>query len=338
MKVNYTKKEIEAEHQYAKPHIECGVKLHGGFAEDGTYISPRTRNRWEAVRNWQKQLEDKGVQIVEATTNLLTVANFPNVAQQVWLLKNGIDRSFWNSLTITGLIEGRGRALADLTAPDFQDIIVEDISQTALAHMNAGLLTAHGWDEGGNPESEEGGHDVMWFVTRDLVFGKDKYPIPEPPASIGREKDEREMEQIPAEHEGLISFLMNLLMIEVRAERAFDFYERVLRNDEVFTDRREEAMLAAKLVNRIREDESVHVAWLRAAITEFRSSTIKTVNGDEVSGVKILDPVWRNMVHWHAVEMHETNRPVAEDQLKKSIMETQDGEAVLKQFESLAAA
>lgn len=338
LKVNYTKEEIEAEHQYAKPHIECGVKLHGGFSDDGTYISPRTRNRWEAVRNWQKQLEDKGVQIVEATTNLLTVANFPNVAQQVWLLKNGIDQSFWNSLTITGLIEGRGRALADLTAPDFQDVIVEDISQTALAHMNAGLLTAHGWDEGGNPESEEGGHDVMWFVTRDLVFGQDKYPIPEPPASIGREKDEREMEQIPAEHEGLISFLMNLLMIEVRAERAFDFYERVLRNDEVFTDRREEAMLAAKLVNRIREDESVHVAWLRAAISEFRSSTIKTVNGDEVSGVKILDPVWRNMVHWHAVEMHETNRPVAEDQLKKSIMETQDGEAVLKQFESLAAA
>ena len=337
-KLNYTKEEIESDHDYETPHIECGVKLHGGFAADGTYISPRTKYRWDAVKNWQNHLRERGVEIVEATTDLLTEPNFPNVAQQVLLLKNGIDQSFWNSLTITGLIEGRGRALADITAPDFQDIIVEDISQTALAHMNAGLLTAHGWDEGGNPAAEVGGHDVMWFVTRDLVFGKDKYPIPEPPASIGRDKDEREMEQIPAEHEGLISFLMNLLMIEVRAERAFDFYERVLSNEEVFTDRRKEAAHAAELVDRIREDESVHVAWLLTAISEFRSFTIKTVTGEEVKGAEILDPIWQRMVHWHAVEMHETNRPINEDLIKKSILATKDGKAVYEQFEALAAA
>jgi hypothetical protein len=337
-KLNYTKEEIESDHDYATPHIECGVKLHGGFGADGTYISPRTKCRWEAVKNWQNHLRERGVEIVEATTDLLIEPNFPNVKQQVLLLKNGIDQSFWNSLTITGLIEGRGRALADITAPDFQDIIVEDISQTALAHMNAGLLTAHGWDEGGNPATEVGGHDVMWFVTRDLVFGKDKYPIPEPPASIGRDKNEREMEQIPAAHEGLISFLMNLLMIEVRAERAFDFYERVLSNEEVFTDRRKEATHAAELVNRIREDESVHVAWLLTAISEFRSFTITTVTGEEVKGSEILDPIWQRMVHWHAVEMHETNRPINEGLIKKAILATGDGKAVYEQFEALAAA
>jgi hypothetical protein len=179
---------------------------------------------------------------------------------------------------------------------------------------------------------------VMWFATRDLVFGKGKYPIPEPPASIGRDKDEREMEQIPAEHEGLISFLMNLLMIEVRAERAFDFYKRVLSNEEVFTDRRKEATHAAELVERIREDESVHVAWLLTAISEFRSFTIKTVTGEEVKGSEILDPIWQRMVHWHSVEMHETNRPINEDLIKKSILATEDGKAVYAQFEALAAA
>jgi len=337
MKLTYTREEIEAEHEYATAHIECGVKLHGGFSEDGTYVSPRTRNRWQAIKNWQQHLKDRGAEIVEATGKLLTEPNFPNIAQQVWLLKNGIEQGFWNSLTVTGLIEARGKALADVTAPDFQKIIVEDISKTSLAHMNKGLLRAHGWDEGGD-DTDTGGHDVMWFAVRDLVFGKDKYPIPEPPASIGREKKEREMEQIPPEYEGLISFLMNLLMIEVRAERAFDFYEKVLGNEEVFIDRRKEAAHAAVLVNRIRQDESVHVAWLLSAISEFRSFTIKTVSGEEVNGEEILDPVWGRMVHWHAVEMHETNRPINTELIKKTILATENGEAIFEQFEALAAA
>jgi hypothetical protein len=49
----------------------------------------------------------------------------------------------------------------------------------------------------------------MWLVARDLVFGKEKFPIPEAPASIDREKAGREMLTLPEEHEMLISFLMN---------------------------------------------------------------------------------------------------------------------------------
>jgi hypothetical protein len=75
--------------------------------------------------------------------------------------------------------------------------------------MNKGLLTTRGWDEGGIPDSGIGGHDTMWLVARDLVFGKEKFPIPEAPASIDREKAGREMLTLPEEHEMLISFLMN---------------------------------------------------------------------------------------------------------------------------------
>ena len=57
MKLNYTSAEIEADHDYATPHIECGQKLHGGFAADGSYLSPRTKHRWEAVHHWHQQLE-----------------------------------------------------------------------------------------------------------------------------------------------------------------------------------------------------------------------------------------------------------------------------------------
>jgi len=336
-KLRYSKQEIEAEHDYQTFHVECGLKLHGGFDLDGHYLSPRTRHRWQAIKNWHKQLDDRGVPIVEASTALLTEPNFPNVSQQVLLLKHGIEQSFWDSLTITGLIEARGKALAEVQAPDFQAVIAENISATALAHMNKGLLSTHGWDEGGIPGSGIGGHDTMWFVARDLVFGKEKFPIPEAPASIGREKAGREMPALPEEHEMLISFLMNLLMIEVRAERAFDFYERVIQSTETFIDKPKEAAHAVDLINRIRLDESVHVAWLRAAISEFRSFTIKAADGSEICGAKILDPVWEKMVHWHAVEMHETQRPSNLAKMKESVLALKDGRLLFEQFESLVA-
>ena len=39
-RLTYSKTEIETEHDYAMPHVECGLKLHGGFSEDGLYLSP----------------------------------------------------------------------------------------------------------------------------------------------------------------------------------------------------------------------------------------------------------------------------------------------------------
>ena len=106
-------------------------------------------------------------------------------------------------------------------------------------------------------------------------FGKEKFPISDAPTSINRKKAGREMLTLPEKHEMLISFLMNFLMIEVRAERAFDFYERVIQSAETFIDKPTAAAHAIDLINRIRLDESVHVAWLRTAISEFRSLTIK---------------------------------------------------------------
>jgi len=335
-RLSYSQAELEAEHDYTTSHVECGQRLHGGFDDQGQYLSPRTRYRWEAVNAWHDNLKLRGVPIVDVSTALLTEPNFPNVDQQVLLLKHGIEQSFWDSLTITGLIEARGSALAELVAPDFQEIIEEDISDTALGHLNQGLLTSHGWDEGGKPDSGAGGHDIMWFAARNLIFGAEKFPIPEAPSSIGRNKTEREMLALPEFHESLISFLMNLLMIEVRAERAFDFYESVIASPETFPDRLREAEHAIALVDRIRRDESVHVAWLQAAISEFRSFTIKTVDGVEVPGSEILDPVWQKMVHWHAVEMHETQRPMDIANMKELLLKLENGDAIYKAFESLA--
>ncbi|HWD48989.1 MAG TPA: hypothetical protein VG309_03645, partial [Rhizomicrobium sp.] len=251
-KLTYTTEEILADHPYAKAHLEAGYKLHGGFDAQGNYISPRTLHRWPAINAWGGALEARGHKLIDSSQQLIVNGTFPNVEQQHLLLEFGLGQTLWNSLSVTGVIEARGRKLAEATAPDFQDIVKEDISQTAVGHLNKGLLVAHGLDEGGDPNRGEGGHDAMWFAVRDMLFGKNAYPHAEVPESIGKPQTGRLMPQIPAEFENWVLLLMNVLMIEVRAENFFNFCTTVMRDPRNFRDRRDVAMHAADLVNRIR--------------------------------------------------------------------------------------
>ncbi|MEE4299328.1 MAG: hypothetical protein V2J24_07800 [Pseudomonadales bacterium] len=325
-----------AEHDYPKPHVEAALRLHGGIAEDGHYISPRTLNRWPAVRAWQRALAERRWPLLEADTALLSVPPFPNEAQQRLLVREGLGQAFWNSLSITGIIEARGIALVDFKAPDFQAVAVDDISEMCIGHLNAGLLKSHGWDEGGRKDLGVGGHDDMWFAVRDLLFGKDRWPVPEPPASIARPVEGRELPQLPEAHEGTLKLLMNVLMIEVRAERTFRFYEDVISTPGLFECPDADRDLALELVDRIRTDEAIHVAYLQTVISEFRSLRIRTVDGEVIPGEELVDPLWAKMVHWHAVEVHEANRPTQEANMRALIATHADAERVQREFDALA--
>jgi hypothetical protein len=297
----YNEAELLAEHRYAQPQVEAGHRLHGGFDADHQYISPRTLNRWPAVRAWQAELERRGQPLIDATTLLLKRGNYPSFAQQKLLLEWGYGQTLWNSLTVTGVIEARGRRLVESVVPDFQSLIDDDITGTATGHLGKGLLKAHGYDEGGRPELGEGGHDVMWFAVRDVLFGKDAYPLPEVPESLARKEAERRLPMLPLEHEQTMLMLMNVLMIEVRAEAFFSFCTDVMREPSLFADRRPEAVHAAVVVERIRQDEAIHVAYLQTAISEMRGFTFRTVDGERVSGRSFIDPVWNGLVQWHAI-------------------------------------
>ncbi len=335
-KLNYSRDELMASHAYAQPHEEVGYKLHGGFDAAGTYISPRTLNRWPAVKAWQDQLTGRGFPLIDATVQLLKRSNYPNIAQQKFLLANGLGETLWDSLTITGVIEARGRALCEFEAPDFQQIIADDVSNTCTGHLHKGLLYAHGVDEGGDPKDPTyGAHDQMWFATRDLLFGKDRYALPEIPESIGRPDAGRLMPQLPAGFEQLILLLMNVLMIEVRAEAFFSFCCTVMRDPDNFADRRMNAEQAARMVERIRTDEAIHVAYLQTAISEMRSFRFKTVDGGTIEGAKMIDPIWEGMVHWHAVTQADFSRAQTHETVSKLLLALPNGAALLAQFEAL---
>ena len=229
-KLVWTRDEILADHAYAKPHVEAGYRLHGGFDADGKYISPRTLNRWPAIRAWAEALKARGHEARRASQQLMTrglvserrAAELPARARLRpdavgFAERHRRDRG------------ARARCSRKPRRRTSSPLSTRTSPQTAIGHLNKGLLRAHGLDEGGDG-ARRGGHDAMWFAVRDMLFGKHAYPHAEVPESLARPETGRLMPQIPTEHEDWILLLMNVLMIEVRAEKFFNFCTTVMRD------------------------------------------------------------------------------------------------------------
>ena len=339
--LTFSESELLSDHELAIPHQIGTQRLHGGFDAAGTYIPPRSKGRRIAIDNWTAALREKGGDLLEADSSLLTGPRVPNIAQQRLLIANGVTRPFWNGLTITGKIEGRGRMIAQMPLPDLRQFIVEDLSAMSLGHLGKGLLKAHGIDEGGEPDKGIGGHDVMWFVARDLAFGPNKHPDVEPPGAIARPEADgktpgRRMPEIELPYEMLLGFLMNLLLIEFRAEIGFASTQEILRPATLFTDRRAEAEEAAQIVERIRTDEAIHVESLRLYLGELREATCRTADGGTISGAALIDPFWAGLVRWATVDQPRIAAENTYQALKDQILEDDNGARILDEFDALA--
>ncbi len=303
MKLTYSEEELLASHACARPQREAGRLLHGGFDADGRYLPPRLLHRGPAVEAWTERLRARGGDLLPADASLLAGIRFPSGAQQKLLIQEGLGQTFWNILTVTGHIEARGRILADLEFPEFQPWLHEDVSEMAVGHLNRGLLKAHGIDEGGEPQRGIGGHDVMWFALRDLAFGEVDYPEPEVPENIARpDAEAAPFPELPGAIVRSVYFLANLLLIEFRAERGFAFSQRMLRDPELFPERRAQAERAAEIVDRIRRDEELHVDSLRLYLGELSSLDFRTQDGGRLAGRRVVNALWNGIVHWATVE------------------------------------
>jgi hypothetical protein len=143
------------------------------------------------------------------------------------------------------------------------------------------------------------------------------------------------MPQIPKAHEEWILLLMNVLMIEIKAENFFAFCQTVMRDPANFRDRHPAAEHAAELVERIRTDEAIHVAYLTTALSELRSFTIKTVEGGTIPGKAVIDPVWDAMVEWHTVTNANFGRNQSRDNILGRLKARPNGPVLAAQFDSL---
>ncbi len=143
--------------------------------------------------------------------------------------------------------------------------------------------------------------------------------------------------RLPPEIEGLISLLANLLIIEFRAELGFAEAQAILRSPDVFVDRRDDAELAAEIIERIRTDELIHVRSLCVYLGELRSVTFRTNDGGTVSGSELIDRFWDGMVQWATVEQPALAAERIRPEVEAYIATHPDADRVRAEFDAADA-
>ena len=178
----------------------------------------------------------------------------------------------------------------------------------------------------------------MWFIARDLVFGPNAYKDVDPPGSIARqESGQRNMPELPMPIEGYLSFLMNLLLIEFRAEVGFAAAQKIMRTEGLFDVPKARTELAAEVVERIRTDERIHVESLRLYLGELRSIHFKSESKGLVEGHRIIDRFWKSLIGWATGEQPRLTAQAAYEPLRDRILASGKGsEKLLSQFDSLS--
>lgn len=88
--VVFSEAELLRDHDDLQPLFAGGVRCHGGFDTDGNYVSPRTKNRWPAIRAWEDQRRAQfGTDPIDIPLETWP-ESFPNIEQSKLLLRNGI--------------------------------------------------------------------------------------------------------------------------------------------------------------------------------------------------------------------------------------------------------
>jgi hypothetical protein len=333
-----------------EPLVAGGVRCHGGFDDRGEYVSPRTKHRWPAIRAWEEQRQE------QFSTPILDVPldtwpeNFPTVEQSKFLIRHGAPGPTISALTRIGTVEGFGGMLRLLPVPDFSRCFDEDVSGTAIAHIDRGLFEAHARDESGY--DEQAGHDRMWFVARDIAF---EHPVtedetrsmlvrmgigPSPGSADQMERRRRAPmtqrllpQDIEYALEMVVGRMIGLLLIEISAFHSFRWAEALLGDADLVAG----DGTAGTLVSYIRSDETPHVAWLRTALSEMRDRTWVGTSGRRYDGQEMIGLLWDRALSDSLVLRRQENLNFVMDQVVEALAGRADGEDIVDEMLSLGS-
>lgn len=337
LQTEWTREDLLASIPVAEPLVAGGVRCHGGFDDDGAYVSPRTANRWDAIRAWQAQhREQLGTELLDIPLDSWPEA-YPNVAQAQFLLESGVREPIVAMLTRIGTVEGFGSMIRYSLIPDFQSCFDEEVRGTAIAHLDNGLFEAHARDEAGY--GDEGGHKQMWFAARDVAF---EHPVTEDQTQVMLERmgittasggrgpmiPDPIFPDIDTNLEILIARMASLLLIEISAHHVFAWAEEVLADAELVAGDGE----AARLVSYIRADEAPHVAYLETVLSEMRDRTFVTTSGRKVPGTDIVGTLWDRAVGESLGVRREQNLRLTLREVEHALGERRDGDDLLEEF------
>ncbi len=278
----------------------------------------------------------------------MALASYPSVEQARFLLRHGVREPLIATLTRIGTVEGFGSMIRFLAPPDMQRFFDDDIRGTALDHLSRGLVEAHARDEAGF--GDEAGHGRMWYATRDIAFEnpvtQDETELmlqrmgisvgsgPDPGGARQRFLGKRTFEDIDLGLELLISTMLRVLFVEIKAFHTFAWAEELLSDTDLVAGDGE----AARIVSYIRADETPHVEYLRTALTEMRDRTFVGESGRRYPGTDIIGPMWDASLAESLGLLEEQNRAAAVADLEHALSSRPDGVDLLTEFHHLETA
>jgi hypothetical protein len=350
--VDFTERELLASADYAEPLVVRGVRCHGGFVDDGGYVSPRTLNRRPAIEAWQaKHRRDFGTDLLDLPLDTWP-EHYPNVAQARFLVESGVPEPIISTLTRIGTVEGFGALIRHSAVPDWRRVVDEDTSGTALAHLTGGLFEAHARDEAGF--EDQAGHKHMWFAARDVAF---EDPVTEdetalmlermgvvPPGS-GGVVDPAAMraaalaarvwpDDVDFDLEMLVTRMTRLVLIEISAFHTFAWAEELLADPDLVAGEGS----AARIVSYIRTEETPHVDYLRTALSELRDRTIVGESGRRYPGSRLVGSMWDEAVAASIGSNRQQALETAWREVRHAIGSRRGAADLLARFDSLGSA
>lgn len=330
-KLEYTTDELMSDDEFEEPLFGGKVRCHGGYS-DGQYISPRVKFRKPAITAWRQRLIDDCEPLIYIPSEYVP-PNYPSYEQAKYLLQEGIVDPITRSLTTISIVEGFGARIRDIKLPDFKKEIKEDISGTALAHLDKGLIEAHARDEAGH--RDQGGHKQMWEAARDI--GLNNPDIPDDvlmrmmSGARGRSR-ERLYPELSAKMEEMINFVAGVLVVETFADDVFAWAIDLLGDPEVSHDPK----LASHLVKCIRADETPHVDYLTVALSELRARTLISEDGKkEFQGSEVIDRIFSNQLRGAATNRPRDARQRLQEEIHELIADKDKANRISNKFESL---
>jgi hypothetical protein len=343
LQTTFTEAELLADHPVAEPLLAGGVRCHGGFDDEGTYVSPRTRHRLPAIEAWQAQhREDFGTEILHVPLETWP-EHFPNLAQARHLVTRGVPEPLIGTLTRIGTVEGFGANIRHLQPGNLQRHFDEDVRGSALDHLGRGLFEAHGRDEAG--WEEEAGHKDMWFAARDIAFESpdSTVDIEQMLARMGFGQNRSSggpggaARALPADIEPnlelVASLMVRVLLIEVQAFHTFAWAEEWLADPDLVAG----DGAAAELVSHIRADETPYVGYLRTALTEMRDRTWIGESGRRHAGADMIGRLWDRGLEQSLGEGKRQSRAAVLGEVEHWCGQRRDGAEILEGFHALGA-
>jgi hypothetical protein len=341
--VEFTESELLADAPITEPLIAGGVRCHGGFDEEGQYVSPRTKHRVPGIVAWQeKHREEFGKEILDVPLETWP-EHFPNVAQAEHLIRSGVREPLIATLTRIGTVEGFGANFRFLQPGDMQRFFDDSVKGTTLDHLGKGLFEAHGRDEAG--WEKEAGHKDMWFAARDIAFEGQTADVDidamlarmgfgGPAAGAGGAA------QVPARLlpddidptiEQIAGLMTRVLLIEIQAFHTFKWAEQWMSDATLVAGDGE----AANLVSYIRGDETPHVGYLKTGLTEMRDRTWLGQSGRKYDGAELFQRIWDKALDNSLGAGRDATRKATLGEVEFWCAKKANGAEILEQFHAL---